>query len=117
MPCRGLALVLYVLAVELPAGVANSVVTVSWGWPPAFALPEIYYNGCNSYAGEDIQWGMISLRAANNRTGLIYFFGALGEASAPSLCESLQKAYIDLWNVTNSTPSTAMTLNFATSLG
>ena len=58
MPCRELVLVLYVLAVELPAGVVNSVVTVSWGWPPAFALPEnyykIYYNGCNSYAGEDI---------------------------------------------------------------
>ena len=50
---------------------------------------------------------MISPRAVNNGTGLIYFFGALGEASAPSTCESLQGAYIDLWNVINKTPSAA----------
>ncbi len=108
---------MYVAAVVPPVGAADSVVTASWGWPPAFALPEIYYNGCNSYAVEDIQWGMISLRAVNNGTGPIYFSGSLASPSAPGSCESPQGAYIDLWNVINNTPSTAMTPNFATSLG
>lgn len=84
----------------------DNYVTASWGWSPALALPEIYYNGCNGSAVQDIQWGMISLRGVNNGTGRIDFSGPLGTNGT---CESPGGAYIDLWNVINNTPSTAMT--------
>lgn len=92
-----------------PDWTQDDYVLVSWGWAPALALPEIYYNGsssCPTYAAQDIQWGMISLRGVNNGTGAIFFSGPLGTNGT---CEPPDGAYIDLWNVINNTPSTAMT--------
>ncbi len=97
----------------VPDWTQNDYVLVSWGWTPALALPQIYFNGSSgcpypTYPIQDIQWGMISLRGVNlnNGTGPIYFSGPLGTNGT---CEPPNGAYIDLWNVINNTPSTAMT--------
>lgn len=78
----------------------------SWGWTVAFATPEIYYNGCDGYAAQDIQWGMISLEGATYHSEPIQFSGPFTEASS---CDPSQDAYIDLYNVINNNPQTAMT--------
>jgi hypothetical protein len=81
----------------------------SWGWGPAYATPQIYYNGvgsCTGLAAQDIQWGMISLEGAVQHGRSIYFTGPLTSAGT---CDTTLNAWIDLWNVINNNSQTAMT--------
>lgn len=78
----------------------------AWGWGPSYSTPEIYYNGCNGYAAQDLQWGMISLEGAVYQGSRIQFTGPFTSAGT---CESPVDAYIDLWNVINNNSQTAMT--------
>jgi len=78
----------------------------AWGWGPAYATPEIYYNGCDGNAAQDLQWGMISLEGAVYQGSEIPFTGPMTSAGT---CDTPVDAYIDLWNVINNNSKTAMT--------
>jgi hypothetical protein len=93
-----------------PDWAPGSYYMAAWGWGPAFAVPQIYYQGCTingtPYAAQEIQWANVSLWGAENSQTMIYFTAPLW---ASGYCEpSPQDSYIDFWNALNNRSQTAM---------
>jgi hypothetical protein len=71
----------------------------SWGWGPAWATPEIYYNGptqnCPGFQAQHIAWADIDQWGSNDHNSPISFLGPFTDANT---CDPTNDAYIDFWN-------------------
>jgi hypothetical protein len=61
----------------------------SWGWSPNLAQPQIYYDGCDGYANQPVQWADISAWGAANNLGRIYSAASLSQ----NYCLSPDQSY------------------------
>jgi hypothetical protein len=69
---------------------------LNWGWSPNLSQPEIYYDGCNGYANEPVQWADISWWGNSNGLGTLDFSASLSQNN----CLSPDQSYTDLVNAT-----------------
>lgn len=80
---------------------------VSWGAPPAFPTPEIYYNALA------LQWTMISLYGANYHNEAVYYQGPWDEYDLDSSTYTSTQAWSTFWNDLNSYSQTAQNMFFS----
>jgi hypothetical protein len=79
----------------------------SWGSPPAFPTPEIYY-GVNAQ-----QWAMISLYGALHQSGRVYMQGPWDEYDLDTSTLTPTGAWNDLWTDLNNNSNTTQNMPFS----
>lgn len=82
---------------------------VSWGAPPAFPTPEIYYSALAQ------QWAMISLYGAQHQGsyGTVYMQGPWDEYDLDNSTLTASQAWTDLWTDLNNNSATKQSMLYS----